>query len=54
MTLQASFASTFSRYDALRQQELILPKKWCDEIVAPRDHYDRKFFQYARVEKPNG
>ena len=30
---------------ALRQQELILPKKWRDEIVARRDYYDRTFLK---------
>lgn len=30
---------------ALRQQELILPKKWRDEIVARRDHYDLTFLK---------
>ena len=30
---------------ALRQQELILPKKWRDEIVAQRDHYDLTFLK---------
>ncbi len=30
---------------ALRQQELILPKKWRDEIVAQRDYYDRTFLK---------
>ena len=30
---------------ALRQQELILPKKWRDEIVVQRDHYDLTFLK---------
>ena len=30
---------------ALRQQELILPKKWRNEIVAQRDHYERTFLK---------
>ena len=30
---------------ALRQQELILPKKWRNEIVAQRDHYDGTFLK---------
>ena len=33
---------------ALRQQELILPKKWRDEIVAQRDRYDRTFLKIIR------